>query len=212
MKAYDKKDFPVDKIRRFVEPGPIVLVSSAWKDGTNIMTMGWHMVMGFEPSLIGCYIWSDNHSFDMIRKSKACVINIPTDDLATKVVGIGNTSGRDIDKFTKFRLTAVPGTKVEAPLVEECYANFECKLVDFEPDQDLQPVCLGGREGPCGGVSQISAHAALPGRRRVHDLRDEHEQISQRLQAAEFVMAAGAGDVPLHPLGQRAPCRSGSPR
>ena len=130
MKAYDKKDFPVDKIRRFVEPGPIVLVSCAWKDGTNIMTMGWHMVMGFEPSLIGCYIWSDNHSFDMIRKSKACVINIPTDDLATKVVGIGNTSGRDIDKFTKFRLTAVPGTKVEAPLVEECYANFECKLVD----------------------------------------------------------------------------------
>jgi len=130
VKAYDKKDFPVDTIRRFVEPGPIVLVSSAWKDGTNIMTMGWHMVMGFEPSLIGCYIWSDNHSFDMIRKSKACVINIPTDDLATKVVGIGNTSGRDIDKFTKFRLTAVPGTKVEAPLVEECYANFECKLVD----------------------------------------------------------------------------------
>ena len=130
MKAYDKKDFPVDKIRRFVEPGPIVLVSSAWKGKTNIMTMGWPMVMGEEPSLLGCFIWDHNHSFDMIRKSKACVINIPTDDLATKVVGIGNTSGRDIDKFTKFRLTAVPGTKVEAPLVEECYANFECKLVD----------------------------------------------------------------------------------
>jgi flavin reductase (DIM6/NTAB) family NADH-FMN oxidoreductase RutF len=86
--------------------------------------------MGFEPSLIGCYIWSENHSFDMIRKSNACVINIPTDDLATKGVRIGNTSGRDIDKFAKFRLTAVPSTKVEAPLIEECYANFECKLVD----------------------------------------------------------------------------------
>jgi flavin reductase (DIM6/NTAB) family NADH-FMN oxidoreductase RutF len=130
MKAYDKKDFPLDKIRQFLEPGPVVLVSSAWRDQTNIMTMGWHMVMGFEPSLIGCYIWIENHSFDIIRKSKACVINIPTDDLATKVVGIGNTSGREIDKFAKFRLTAVPGTKVEAPLVEECYANFECKLVD----------------------------------------------------------------------------------
>jgi hypothetical protein len=40
MKAYDKKDFPVDRIRRFLEPGPIVLVSSAWSDKRrNLMTM-----------------------------------------------------------------------------------------------------------------------------------------------------------------------------
>ena len=51
MKAYEKKDFPVSDIRRFLEPGPIVLVSSAWKGKTNIMTMGWHMVMEFAPSL-----------------------------------------------------------------------------------------------------------------------------------------------------------------
>ena len=94
------------------------------------MTMGWHMVMGFEPSLIGCYIWSENLSFDMIRQSKECVINIPAVDLATKVVGIGNTSGRDIDKFAEFGLTAVPGAKIAAPLIAECHANFECRLVD----------------------------------------------------------------------------------
>jgi flavin reductase (DIM6/NTAB) family NADH-FMN oxidoreductase RutF len=130
MKTYDKQDFPVGEIRRFLEPGPIVLVSSAWQGEKNIMTMGWHMVMAFSPSLIGCYIWSANHSFDMVRGSKACVINIPTVDLAPKVVGIGNSSGRDIDKFAKFQLTAVPGTKVKAPLIAECYANYECKLVD----------------------------------------------------------------------------------
>ena len=130
MRTYVKKDFPVSNVRRFLEPGPIVLVSSAWRDQTNIMTMGWHMVMGFEPSLIGCYIWSENHSFDMIRKSKECVINIPTTDLGTKVVGIGNTSGREVDKFAKFKLTARRGARVNAPLIEECYANFECRLVD----------------------------------------------------------------------------------
>jgi len=130
MKAYEKKDFPVANIRRFLEPGPIVLVSSAWKGRTNIMTMGWHMVMEFVPSLVGCYIWSENHSFDMIRKSKQCVINIPTVDLAAAVVGVGNGSGRDMDKFAKFGLTPAPGKKVEAPLIAECYANFECKLVD----------------------------------------------------------------------------------
>ena len=130
MPRYTKIDFPVSQVRRFIEPGPIVLVSSAYRGKTNIMTMGWHMIMEFEPSLIGCYIWTANHSFEMIRKSKQCVINVPTADLAAKVVGIGNSSGRDIDKFAEFGLTATPGSHVRAPLIAECYANFECELVD----------------------------------------------------------------------------------
>lgn len=130
MKAYDKRDFPVANVRRFLEPGPIVLLSSAWKGERNIMTMGWHMIMEFQPSLVGCYIWTENHSFGMVRKSKECVINIPTADLAAKVVGIGNTTGRDVDKFAEFGLTARPGAKVAAPLIAECYASFECRLAD----------------------------------------------------------------------------------
>jgi flavin reductase (DIM6/NTAB) family NADH-FMN oxidoreductase RutF len=130
MKSYEKKDFPVSDIRRFLEPGPIVLVSSAWKGKTNIMTMGWHMIMEFQPSLIGCYIWDANHSSEMIRRSRECVINVPTADLGAKVADIGNSSGRDIDKFATFRLTAKAGSKVSAPLIAECYANFECRLVD----------------------------------------------------------------------------------
>jgi flavin reductase (DIM6/NTAB) family NADH-FMN oxidoreductase RutF len=130
MKAYRKADFPVSDIRRFIEPGPIVLVSSAWKQKTNIMTMGWHMVMEFSPSLIGCYIWTQNHSFEMIRRSKECVINVPEEAIASKVVKIGNSSGRSIDKFAEFGLTAVPGEQVRAPLIQECFANFECRLVD----------------------------------------------------------------------------------
>jgi flavin reductase (DIM6/NTAB) family NADH-FMN oxidoreductase RutF len=130
MANHIKKDFPTDNVRRFLEPGPIVLVSSAHKSETNIMTMGWHMIMEFQPSLIGCYIWTANHSFEMIRKSRQCVINIPTVDLAAKVVKIGNSTGRDIDKFAEFGLSPKPGTHVRAPLIGECYANFECKLVD----------------------------------------------------------------------------------
>lgn len=130
MKFFKKKDFPVSDVRRFIEPGPIVLVSSAWKGEHNIMTMGWHMIMEFQPSLIGCYIWTENHSFEMIRKSKQCVINIPTVEIAETVVRVGNSSGSEIDKFKEFKLTPEPGSKVKAPLIKECYANFECKLVD----------------------------------------------------------------------------------
>jgi len=130
MRTYRKRDFPVAEVRRFLEPGPIVLVSSQWRGKTNIMTLGWHMVMEFVPSLIGCCVSSQNHSFEMIRQSRACVINLPTADLAATVVDIGNTSGRDIDKFRSFRLTAIAGDRVEAPLIAECHASFECRLVD----------------------------------------------------------------------------------
>jgi flavin reductase (DIM6/NTAB) family NADH-FMN oxidoreductase RutF len=130
MPTYTKKDFPTDNVRRFLEPGPIVLVSSAHEGERNIMTMGWHMIMGFSPSLVGCYIWSANHSHEMVRRSKQCVINLPTEDLTAKVVKIGNSSGRDIDKFTEFELTPKPGSHVRAPLIAECYANFECEMVD----------------------------------------------------------------------------------
>jgi flavin reductase (DIM6/NTAB) family NADH-FMN oxidoreductase RutF len=130
MPTYTKTDFPTGNVRRFLEPGPIVLVSSAHKRKTNIMTMGWHMIMEFQPSLVGAYIWTANRSFEMIRRSRQCVINLPTEDLAAKVVRIGNSSGRDIDKFSEFGLTAKPASHVRAPLIEECYANFECRLVD----------------------------------------------------------------------------------
>ena len=82
MRAYKKEGFPLAKIRRFLEPGPIVLISSAHRGERNIMTLGW------------------------------------------------NSHGPDVDKFEEFGLTAVDATKVGAPLIAECYANFECKLID----------------------------------------------------------------------------------
>ena len=128
MKRYAKKNFPVTKVRRFLEPGPIVLVSSAHRGERNIMTMGWHMMM--EYSRVGCFIWDQNHSFEMIRRSRQCVINLPTYAMADAVIGIGNRHGPEPDKFEAFGLTAVEGAKVKAPLIAECYANFECELVD----------------------------------------------------------------------------------
>lgn len=125
-----KKDFPVSQIRRFLEPGPVVLVSSLWKNKMDIMTMGWHTIMGEEPSLIGCYIWDKNYSQKLILKSGECVINVPETKLIDTAVAIGNTSGKEIDKFAEFELTAKKGKKVSAPMIDECFANFECKVFD----------------------------------------------------------------------------------
>src|SRR5687767_7478075 len=126
-----KRAFPVEHVRRILEPGPVVLVSSKYRDEVNIMTMGWHTVLEFTPSLVGCVIANSNHSFTLIRKSRECVINVPALTLLDKVIGIGNCSGADVeDKFEKFQLTREVSSEVDVPSIKECFANFECRIYD----------------------------------------------------------------------------------
>ncbi len=124
-----KKTFPAKKVRRFLEPGPVILISSAHKSQRNIMTCGWHMMLDY--NLVGAFIWEQNASRETIRRSKQCVINLPTDNLLDQVIAIGNThGGKGVDKFEEFGLTAIDADKVDAPMIGECYANFECELID----------------------------------------------------------------------------------
>jgi flavin reductase (DIM6/NTAB) family NADH-FMN oxidoreductase RutF len=125
-----KKSFPLSRVYRLLEPGPVVMVTTARKGRANIMTMSWHTMIDFEPPLVGCVISNRNHTFGILKTTKECVINIPTVELAAKAVGCGNTSGRKVDKFKTFRLTPVAASRVKAPLIAECYANLECKLID----------------------------------------------------------------------------------
>ena len=67
-----KRDFPVDRTREHLEPGPIVLISSAYKGARNIMTLGWHMMLEYD--VVACYVWDANHSYEMFRRSRECVI------------------------------------------------------------------------------------------------------------------------------------------
>ena len=113
-----------------MESGPVVLVTTYDGKKNNVMTISWTMVLDFKPTFaITTGEW--NYSFAALRKTKECVISIPTVDMLNKVVGIGTCSGADTDKFEKFKLTPVKGREVEAPLIKECLANIECKVVDI---------------------------------------------------------------------------------
>ncbi len=107
-----------------------MLVTTAQDGKPNVMTMGFHMVMRHSPPLIGCVIGAWDHSHKALVATRECVIAIPGADLARKVVDIGNCSGDDADKFARFRLTAQPAREVAAPLIGECLANIECRIVD----------------------------------------------------------------------------------
>jgi flavin reductase (DIM6/NTAB) family NADH-FMN oxidoreductase RutF len=125
-----KRSLPLGRVYRLLEPGPVVLLSTAHRGRANVMTMSWLTMMDFEPPLIGCVVSDRNHSHEMLRASKQCVINIPEARLARAVVGCGNVSGRRTDKFARFGLTAVPGAAVDVPMIGECFANLECRVAD----------------------------------------------------------------------------------
>ena len=91
-----KTSFPLSEVYRLLESGPVVLVTTARAGRANIMPMSWHLMMEFEPPLVGCVISDRNYSFETLKTTKECVINIPTLELAKTVVGCGrrSTQGR----------------------------------------------------------------------------------------------------------------------
>ena len=124
------KQLKMSKAFTLMESGPVVLVTTNDGKKDNIMTISWTMVLDFTPVFaITTGEW--NYSYTALRKTKECVISIPTVDMLDKVIGIGTCSGADIDKFAKFKLTPVKGRIVKAPLIKECLANIECKVSDI---------------------------------------------------------------------------------
>ena len=120
-----------EKAYRVLESGPIVLVSTRASNGrANLMTLGFHMMMQHDPPLVGAVIGPWDYSHEALSESGECVLVVPTVDLAETVVDIGNCSGETLDKFDRFSLTPASAETVDAPLVRECWANLECRVVD----------------------------------------------------------------------------------
>lgn len=113
-----------------MESGPVVLVTTNDGKKDNIMAISWTMVIDFTPRFaMTTGPW--NYSYAALRKSRECVISIPAVDLIDQVVGVGTCSGANTDKFKKFRLTPVKGRHVRSPLIKECLANIECRVIDI---------------------------------------------------------------------------------
>jgi flavin reductase (DIM6/NTAB) family NADH-FMN oxidoreductase RutF len=126
----------LSKVFTLMESGPVVLVTTHDGKRGNVMTISWTMVLDFTPRFaITTGAW--NYSYKALRKTRECVIAIPTADMLDTVVGVGTCSGADRDKFQRFALTPLPGRVVKAPLIKECLANIECRVVEIIRRYDI---------------------------------------------------------------------------
>lgn len=162
-----------------LEPGPVVLVTTHDGKKENVMTISWTMVLDFTP-LFAVTTGPWNYSFAALRATREWVIAIPTVDMLDQVVGIGTCSGADTDKFARFGLTPVRGRVIGAPLIKECLANIECKVIDIVGKHDI--VVLEG----------VAAHIdpARRERRTVHAVGDGTFIVDGRTLDRKRMMAS----------------------
>ena len=122
----------LDLARAFtlIEPGPAVLVATRDGSRDNVMTISWTTVVDFTPILAVVMVpWK--YSFTALRKTRECVIAVPTVDLLDRVVGVGTCTGKEVDKFSQFGFARLRARHVKAPLIKECVAHTEGKVVEI---------------------------------------------------------------------------------
>jgi flavin reductase (DIM6/NTAB) family NADH-FMN oxidoreductase RutF len=125
-----KRTLPLSRVYRVLERGPVLLVTTARAGRANVMPLSWQTMIDFEPPLVGIVMSDRNWSWRALDATGECVLNVPTVELARAVVGCGNCSGERVDKFRRYRLTPRPAKVVAPPLLDECWASLECRVVD----------------------------------------------------------------------------------
>jgi flavin reductase (DIM6/NTAB) family NADH-FMN oxidoreductase RutF len=126
-RLYDPTD-----ARRLLNPGPVGIVTTAWRGMTNGAPMAWMAPLAMEPPLIGLAIHPHRHTADMIRFSEELAINIPGPSLIRQTAFLGSLTGLDANKLEAAGLELFRGLKVEAPLIEGCLAWIECGVEDAQ--------------------------------------------------------------------------------
>ena len=115
---------------RLLHPRHTVLVTCSDKTGrANIITLAWSMPTSFDPPMVAISIAPKRLSHKMIEATGEFVVNVPTMKIVKETLFCGRVSGRRRDKFKETHLTPLPAEKVCSPIIKECVAHLECKLV-----------------------------------------------------------------------------------
>ncbi len=125
-----KEQIPINKAHRLINAGCVVLITSAFDNKENIMSLAWQTPLSSKPLLIGIAVAQAHLTHEYIINSREFVINIPGWNLLEKVIFCGKNKGRNTDKIKESGLRFTPASTVEVPVVEDCLANIECRVTE----------------------------------------------------------------------------------
>jgi len=125
-----KVPFPIDKREWHpsLVPGPIVLISTVDADGApNVAPKSWLQMVAFDPPTL-MFSGSKGGQTEKNALATECfTVNIVDGSLAERAYACIRWKGEERIRRSGFRL--VPASKIRAPLVDDCKAHLECRLV-----------------------------------------------------------------------------------
>lgn len=122
--------YDITDARRILNPGPVAIVTTAWRGATNAAPVAWTTPLSIEPPLIGCVIHPHRHTADMIRFTEEFALNIPGPSLLKQTAFLGSQSGLQHAKLEASGVETFNALRIDAPLIEGCLAWIECGLED----------------------------------------------------------------------------------
>ncbi len=130
----NKTDIPITQAFRLAYPKIVCLITASdpSKENDNIITLAWTTPISFNPPIFGISIGPTRYTHNLIKQTKEFGVNLPTMDIVDKVLFCGRHSGKKVNKFEETGLTPIPAKKIQAKLIKECVANFECEVIDIQ--------------------------------------------------------------------------------
>ena len=124
------RDVDVGSVWQLLRPEVVVWAVAELEGTRSICPLGWTMRTSISPPMMAISVSPQNFTHGLIEGSGAFVLAYPGRELAEATLYCGSHSARDSDKFAHTGLTPLPGRQVAAPVIGECLANFECRLVE----------------------------------------------------------------------------------
>ncbi|TDR72008.1 flavin reductase family protein [Paludibacterium purpuratum] len=122
------------KSYRLLNHGPVTIVTSSHNGERNIMAAAWAMPLDFDPPKVAVVIDRNTWTRELIEASGRFALNIPTRAIASQVLAVGASSGREGDKFAALGLETFTGSS-DLPLVAGCAGWLECRIL---PEDSIQ--------------------------------------------------------------------------
>lgn len=113
--------------RHSVEPS-VFVVTIDEHEHPNVMACGWNVKCSYEPPLLGIALSKKGYSHKLVEARKQFVIAVPTPELEDELLYAGSVSGADTDKLAESGIHTQPAHEIDAPLLTDARANYECTL------------------------------------------------------------------------------------
>ncbi len=115
---------------RFFKPKVVAWAVCRDPDGrVSICPLGWHMMTSSEPHMVAISVAPKRFTHELISRAGEFVLAFPGEDQAEATLDVGIRSGRSYDKFAAHNLTVLEGECCQTPIIEDCVANLECRVV-----------------------------------------------------------------------------------